>query len=124
MATDFVALAQRLIAAKGRSCSLVKMAAAAADPAKPWNGPGTPTEKERVDVVACFVPPSGADLGRSFISEEQLKRCDQVALIAPGEQDYATFGVLADEAVRWKVEWVQVLKPGPLVLLYAFGVKR
>jgi hypothetical protein len=124
MATDFVALAQRLIASRGRACTLVKLAATAANPAKPWNGPGVPTEQERVDVVACFVPPSGTDLGRGFITEEQLKRCDQVALVAPGEQDYAAFGVLEDEAVRWKIEWVQVLKPGPLVLLYALGVKR
>lgn len=121
---DFIALAQRLIALRGRTCSLVKMSAAAADPTKPWNGPGAPTELARADVIGCFVPKSGTDLGQGFISKEQLKRCQEVVLVAPGEEDYTAFGVLLDDAVRWKVEWVQVLKPGPVPVLYALGVSR
>lgn len=121
---DFIALATRLIAAKGRGVSLVRLSATAADPAKPWNGAGAPTEAARVDVRACFVPPSGADFGRGFITEDQLKRCDQVALVAPGSADYAQFSAVEDDVMRWKIEWVQVLKPGEAVLLYALGVKR
>lgn len=128
MATDFaefVALAQELIAENGRPVALVKMSAAAADPDKPWNGPGAPAEAARVDnVLACFVPPSGSGLGRDIATPEQLARCEQVALIAPGAEDYEPFGVIVDGGARWKVQWVSVLKPGPLTVLYAFGVKR
>lgn len=123
--TEFVALAQELIADNGRPVSLVQMSAAAADPDKPWNGPGTPTELLRVDnVPACFVPPSGSGFGRDIATPEQLARCEQVVLIAPGAQDYSAIGVVVDDGVRWKVQWTTVLKPGPLTVLYAFGVKR
>lgn len=122
--TEFVSLAQELIEENGRSCALLQLSGAAADPSKPWNGPGTPTIAQRIDdVFMCFVPASGADLGKSIATPELLARCDQVALCA-ASTSYAGFHAVEDGGERWKIEWCQVLKPGPVEVLYAFGVKR
>lgn len=122
--TEFVELAQELIAENGRQIKIQKLDATAADTSKPWKGPGTPTVDTEKSLPAVFVPASGSSLGRDIVKEELLDRVEQVALVAPTDVSLEDFHVILDDGVRWNIDWAQALKPGPMVVLYVFGVKR
>lgn len=127
MATDyneFVQLAQELIAENGRQVTLQKLDATAADTSKPWKGPSAPAVALAKVLPAVFVPASGSGLGRDIVKEELLDRVEQVALVAPTDVSLEGFHAILDGGVRWNIDWAQTLKPGPLVVLYVFGVKR
>lgn len=120
--TEFVQLAQELISEEGRAISLVRKSVTAVDRTKPWNGI-VAAPPERIDnVPAVFLPASGLS-GTSVTTEEQLKRVEQVALIAPRAEDLSLMTHIID-GQEFMVEWVQVLKPAAQVCLYVFGVKR
>lgn len=127
MATDysgFVALAQRLIENNGRSVTMQRHSAGVADPSKPWKGPGVPTIDLTKNVQAVFLPAGGNSFGKNFISSELLERCEQVCMVAPTDISLEGFTAILDNGSRWQIEWGQVLRPGPVIVLYAFGVKR
>lgn len=117
------ATARRLIAKTGRGVTLLQLSSEAVDPDKPWKGPGKPTVEKEKDIIATFVPASSG-LGRDLVDEELLKRADQVALIAPTDEDLEAYTSIRDNNVEWKIEWMQVLKPAEQVLLYIAGMKR
>lgn len=121
-----VKLVQRLITKNGRECTLRKLSSVAADPAKPWKGPGTPSVASETTLRGVFVPATGDSLGREFVSDELLKRVSEVLLVAPDDAgtDFSIFDTLIDDSLQWKIEWVYVLRPADLTLLYAYGVKR
>lgn len=121
---EILAIAVELIDDAGRDVVMQQLSATAADANKPWKGPGTATVASSVNTKACFVPPSGTDFGREFFDSELLKRCEQVALVAGNATDLSAFTTILDNNQRWKIEWVQELKPGDTTVLYAFGVKR
>lgn len=120
----FADLAVRLIDKNGRAITLQTLSGAAADPNKPWLGAGAPTVSAAVDTKAVFLPASGNDLGKIITSKELLASVEQVALIAPHASLLEEMTVMLDDGKVWKVEWVQVLKPGDQICLYLFGVKR
>ena len=122
--TEFALLAQTLIAENGRAVKIQKLDSAAAYPDKPWKGAGVPTVTTERELPAVFVPASGSGLGRDIVNEELLSRVEQVALIAPTDINLSGFTVILDDGVRWSIDWVQELRPGPLTVLYVFGVKR
>lgn len=122
--TEFVQLAQELIAENGRQVVLQKLEATALDAYKPWKGPGVPTVASTETLMAVFVPASGSSLGRDIVNKELLGRVEQVALIAPTDVSLEDFHAILDDGVRWNIDWIQVLRPGTLTVLYVFGVKR
>ncbi|MFA7523111.1 MAG: hypothetical protein WCY71_09335 [Halothiobacillaceae bacterium] len=122
--TEFVELAQELISENGRQIEIQKLDATAADTSKPWKGAGTPTVGAKKTLSAVFVPASGSGLGRDIVKEELLDRVEQVALVAPTDVSLEDFHIIMDDGVRWNIDWAQALKPGPMVVLYVFGVKR
>lgn len=129
MALDYapiLAEAQQLIRDTGRLTTFERLSAAPADPARPWRGPAAPAVANSVSAMATFVPAQGADLGRMGISEQLLARVEQVALVAPDPSgfDFAAATSATDSSVRWRVDWVQTLRPGGTTLLYAMGMKR
>lgn len=120
-----IAVALRLITQKGRLVTLQKMSNASTDPDKPWNGSGLPSVESQVNnVPACFVPHMGSNLGFINIDTELLKRSEQVALVAPTQEGLEVNNVVLDNSITWKINWVQVLKPGLQTVLYVFGVSR
>jgi hypothetical protein len=122
---EIVAVVIELIADTGRSVVFEQLAATPADAAKPWKGPAAPTVGASLTTLATFVPPSGTDFGNGFVSQELLARADQVCLVAPDAAfDMALCTSITDAGSRWRVEWVQTLKPGDTVLLHAVGVCR
>lgn len=121
-----LALAQRLIAKKGRAVSLQRLTSTPTDASMPWKGQGSPVVEQTLAVQAVFLPHTGTiDLGKYLeITEDLLKRCEQVALIAGSTVDLTTFHQFLDAGSTWKIEWMRELKPGDLTVLYVFGVKR
>lgn len=121
---ELVAVAQELIEGTGREVTFQKLSATAADTNKPWRGAATPTVESAADLIATFVPATGGGMGRELVSEEMLKRVDQVCLVAPSAYDMEDFNTVVDGGVTWGVEWVYQLKPGSTVLLWVLGVKQ
>lgn len=120
-----LALANRLIEKNGTLVKLQRLSAAPADSTKPWKGAGVPTVEKTTTAKAVFLPVYGkTNLGLDFIDDELLKRCKEVALIAGQAQDLTTYNQFFQGAVTFPVQWVQVLKPADIALLYAFGVSR
>ena len=117
---------QDLIDDNGRLVSFVRIATTAADALKPWKKAALTTGNTvTTRVPACFVPPSGMQLGSLGVTDDMLKRVDQVCLVAPHNSvDLSNSQKLIDGGLSWAIEWVETLKPGDVVLLYAFGVKR
>lgn len=122
--TELAALAQELILESGRTVKVQKLSSAAADATKPWLGAGAQTVTTERSLPAVFVPASGGGLGRELVDEELLKRVQQVALIAPTDIDLESFNCIEDNGSKWRVEFVQVLRPANVTLLYVFGVMR
>lgn len=120
---ELVAVAQSLISATGRQVTFQRLSTTAADLTKPWNGTGSPTVQVSATLFATFVPATGSGFGREFVSEEMLKRVEQVCLVAPNANNMSTFNTIVDGAT-WGIEWVYELKPGATTLLWAIGVKQ
>lgn len=119
------ALALKLIQKNGKEITFQRLDATAADPEKPWKGPGAPTVAQSVDTVGVSLPhASFVDLGFLSVDDELLKRTEQVLLVPGGATDLESFTNVLDQGVRWRIEWVRTLKPATVTVLYAFGVKR
>jgi len=119
------ALALRLIQKNGKNVTFQRLDATAADPAKPWKGPGTPTVAATANTVAVSLPHASlVDLGFFSQDDEMLKRAEQVLLVPGGATDLEPFTNILEAGVRWRIEWVRTLKPADTVVLYAFGVCR
>lgn len=123
---ELLAVTLELITDTGRAITIEKLSAEAQDEEKPWRGVGTdgPTVESSVDTVGTFVPASGMDLGQIVKDKELLKRVEQVVLVPGNEEPIELYTRIVDAGDLWKVDWVQVLKPGDTVMLYAFGIKR
>lgn len=121
-----VALAQRLIEKNGRGVTFQRFSATAADPDKPWKGPGVPTVAQSQATSAVFLPANGAmDLGSLGIDKELLKRVEQVCLVAGIDgTDLSAFTAILDGSSRFKIDWFRGLKPSDATVLYVFGVSR
>jgi len=122
---SLVLVVQDLINTTGRSIKLQQLGGTAEDADKPWRGTGVPKVIKTISTFGTFVAPTGLDkYGISFISNELLKRCDEVVLVAGAKTDYEGFHQLVDSSTTWRIEWIEKLKPGSVTLLYAIGICR
>jgi hypothetical protein len=76
----------------------------------------------------AFVPLSSAEeLGLNVTKFGFTDRQGQLAIMAPGPTDstlYEQYDEVIDALIRWKITEVEVLKPGPIRMLYFFKVER
>jgi len=133
MAFDYISLANKaaaLVTKFGRSVTLVKFDETPADAAKPWRGNLTPrTDPDASTAVdAVFVEPASVEqLGWSVAKPEFFDRSTQILIVAPGatfSSNLEGYDEVIDGSVRWKITGVEILKPGPLRMLYFIGVAR
>lgn len=131
MADDaaLIALAQRLITASGRAVTLVEFNSTLADANKPWEGAADPrvTPDSTLVVDAVFVEPQSAlRLGLIYLTDDMIKRAEQIMLISPGASDnLSSYQEVIDEDLsRWKIIDNRVLKPGSSVILNYLTVER
>jgi hypothetical protein len=129
MATNyarFVALARALIENSGRSVTLAKLSATPSNAAKPWDGPAAPTTTDAVTTSAVSVPAQGEDLSSVVNNVDLFASSEIVYLVAApvtGE-NLADYNQVTDDSIVYNIDRVEVLKPGPLVILYAMGASR
>lgn len=122
-----IATAQRLISENGRGVTLLRFDSTPADPAQPWDGPTNPrtTPDETIDVEASFVPASGNWGLTSIVSDDLIKRSEQVCLISAGASvDLTGYQEMTDNGKSWKIVGVEVLQPATEYVLTAIGVTR
>lgn len=119
----FLALATRLIKKHGRLVAFNKLAEGG-DPDRPWGDNEMPPVPLG-SYMGCMVPFRGNDFGSSWADFDLSKVADNILLVAgvPGVE-LADAEILIDGGKDFKIEWVQVLKPADLTILYAFGVNR
>lgn len=125
-------LARRLVAARGRDATFLKYDRAAADPNKPWRGALDPraVPDATASVPSVFVPPTGtATLGFAAVSEELLKRVTQICIAAPGSavtDNLEEFDGVLDpvDNTRYKIEFVRVLRPADVRIVYFVGLSQ
>lgn len=119
----FIDTAFRLIAKHGRDTFFEIISAVKADPTRPWRG----TDAQPTILgpfKAAYVPFRGFTFGSEYTDTQLFKECDEVCLCAGGQGDLETAHMLVDDGIRFKIEWVQRLKPGDQKILYALGVTR
>lgn len=126
--------AQRLIRQNGRQLKLYKLDGAAADPAKPWRGAGTPTDTSEVIEFGVFaigntsIPTESRGLAFDWVDNELLKVTRHVCLLPaldlPILDDYKTILDVDNANARWNIIWGQCLQPGSERILYCFGLKQ
>ena len=119
--------AKKLIDRFGRQVTFKRLAQSSADPDRPWEGPvdphGTPDASQQLTAVFA----TSESLGEEAVSPEMVRRSEQFLLAAPGPDvsyDLSTFTEVEDGGVAWKIQDVEVLRPGDTTILYIFGVKR
>lgn len=124
----FAATAQRLIDKNGRQVTLVELDGAPATPSQPWKGAADPraAPASTLTLNAVFVEPNSANkLGLSAVSNDLIKRSEQILMLAPGiAVDTTIFHLVTDGAVNWKIQGVEVLRPADEIILAFIGVKR
>lgn len=123
-----IATAQRLIVKNGRPVTLLQFDSAPATPSKPWRGASDPraTPDSTLDLSAVFVEPESASrLGLSSKSDGLIKRSDQILIVSPGAAvDVTIFHEVVDTPSNWKIQGVEVLRPGDEIVLAFIGVRR
>lgn len=120
---DYVALAAKvkyLTDKYGREITL-SVPGAPDSPSTPWRN--TDAYTTLATVRGVFVPPQGLGFGSEAINDDMLQRVSEVCLVGYGGTDLSIAKVLTD-GIDFRVEWCYPLKPGPIPLLYAFGIKR
>lgn len=128
--TEIQGVAETLITEFGRSVTLEKFNETLQDAGKPYLGSADPRSSPLATVTisaAVVEPDSTVQLGIATKDSELVKRSEQVMIIAPGvslAEDLATFDEVVDGSTRWKIQVVETLKPGPVILLYFVGVAR
>lgn len=119
----YVDLALRLITKHGRLVSLGVVSGTPVDVNKPWRG----TDQAPVimgPVMAAIVPFRGFEFGSLFEQQDMFKECDEICIIAGGQEEFENAHNVYDESKTYAVQWVQRLRPGPLTILYAIGINR
>lgn len=111
---------EALLATLGRSVTF-KSVGSPTNANLPWSSSGAAATI--ATAVAVFVPHTGPGFGMEFIPDDLLKRTKEFCLVAHSGVDLTQTDFITD-GVDCRVDWCYTLKPGPTVLLYAFGIVR
>lgn len=120
--------AVRLIEKNGALTYFHQYSTNTADPAKPWKG-SSDTPVVTAHVPAVFVHPvsEGMRLGITGKSEDMEKRFSGFVLVCPVADIDMTKTMSVQRSLsegKQFVEFVELLKPASVPLLYIFGIKR
>jgi hypothetical protein len=125
--SSFLKTARRLVSKHGRSVSFYKLSNTIANPAKPWEGAGVPTETGLVTTNAVFLPHAGElELGKVIHDMEVFRKAEQMIMVAPPTSgvNLEEYHLMVDGSVRWRIEVIRTIKPANLAVLYVAGVCR
>lgn len=124
-----IALAKRLVRAKGRAVTLQRLSRVATDPAKPWRASDQSVLDATASVSVVAVPPSSASsLGLAWKEADPSKSLEQILIAEVGETNAEELGtferVLDSDGSVWRINFVEQLRPAEQTILYFFGVAR
>lgn len=125
--TELVSVSRDLIALFGRSVTFVELADVPANPAQPWLGAANPrgAPKQTLVLKACIVEPrSLSQLGNEALSEDFIKRAQQIALVYSAVELAPFDEIIDSDGSRWTIQELSKLKPGATLLLFFVSVKR
>lgn len=125
--TDIEASALELIVSFGRSVTLVQLDPGPTVAGKPWQGSTAPRTAPLAtkSVSAVFVEPhSLTQLGRECVSDDFVRRCTNVAIVATSSNLEPYNELLDSDGSRWKITTTATLKPGGVNLLAYIGLSR
>lgn len=132
---QIAAAVDELLPQFGRAITLMKTPRAAADAEKPWNGPAewndaSPPAGHSISVDAVFVGGAARFSGTrpAFAADDadSLIRHGRSGYLVSGSvnADLREFDRIDDGGQLWKINAVNVLQPGPTVLLYGLEVSQ
>lgn len=116
--------AQRLIKENGRDVTFIRLNTTPTDAQKPWRGNAEPRGAGAQSAVysAVFVSPSS--LGFKTQADDLFKTSTKICIVATPD-DLLDYNEVQDsDNVRWKIQHIEKLKPGPMTMLYYVGVAR
>jgi hypothetical protein len=124
MALNYVRMqgrAKALIEANGRVVTLKKKARTAGDTNKTWRGPGTTPDVTLGSPKAVLIPYDEDDVDGTLI-----RRGDERAYIAHSSLnvDLKDADILEDGDTTWKIEKINIIKPGDTSILYEMQLRR
>lgn len=135
--TRLAATALRLLQSYGREVTLVKKSRTPADPMMPWKGSDKRVDTTVIVTAAFMDPVSEKNLGREIRrgneeNSDNLSRGNQSAFFSPQENldsngdpvDLLLFDRMLDNGLVYTIDFIRVLKPGPIALLYQATVVR
>jgi hypothetical protein len=132
--TDYVKLAatsQRLIAKTGRIITFAKIANNVGNVLKPWEGSGAHTLTDQVSTHGVFtigntsIPTESRGLAFDWVDQELLRVTRHVVIVAAKDiPSLIEHKVMLDGGTTWSIIWGQLLQPGPIPLIYVFGLKE
>jgi hypothetical protein len=131
--TNAALLAGRLLEENGRPLTLVKLGQTPDDSDKPWRGTtdARNVPEAQIEAYGVFAPASGGGLGFVAEDSEMVRLSEQIVLVAAtalSGYKVEDFNEIIDPEdsinTRWRITKVEMLKPGPVRILYAIGVKR
>lgn len=125
--TDIEAAAVSLISDFGRTVTLVQLDPGPTVVGKPWQGSTAPRTAplSTKSVSAVFVEPhSLTQLGRECVSDDFVRRCTNVAIVATSSNLEPYNELLDSDGSRWKITTTATLKPGGVNLLAYVGLSR
>lgn len=123
------ATALRLVTKNGKTITLVKLATTPSDVTKPWRGPVDQRgpAAASVDLKGVEVPLLKRQFGAAYSKKDIPDTVTDAFLVAPalsGTPDLTEFDELISDGVTYKIEVADVLRPGPVILLYYFMVSK
>lgn len=127
--TPNIATAQRLIAKFGRPVILRNEDQTPVDEERPW-GPDLDTGDLSLSTFGVFVPPNQvrifglSALGDATEFRDMVTFSEQIMICSPGEVDAKSFDIVIDAGVHWRINGIQILKPGTQTVLCYFGIRR
>lgn len=136
--SEITAVIDELLPEFGRPITIMKTPRAPANAAEPWKGPAvwndaSPPSGHKLSGVSALWVSSGATnlvsqvaTGKYQDIADGLIRRDSSGFIVSGTvaADLTQFDRIDDGGQLWKIDAVNVLKPGPTVLLYGLEVSQ
>jgi hypothetical protein len=119
-------VARSLLTDAGRTVTFNKFNNVPDTSSQPWNGSTTPrTAVATLEVSAVVVEPSSLrTLGVEFVTDDFIKRSEQIALVSTDTRLDQFDEMVDDDGTRWKIWKISELRPATKSMLYFVGLQK
>lgn len=116
----------RIITARGKTISVVKLSSDADDSDKPWRASSEQVEAENIEASAMFLPATGHGMGHLIDRAELTPEISEVAVVIPPTtgEDFRDYHLIIENGVQKKVYKWWVVSPADTVIAFIAGIKK